>query len=232
MAIQTFLAMTGSEIQKCTALPSKIAWMACHFSPSGEGLSDLPGSLPKGSMIIVNDQLPVGNHDPNLIIRQLDRLIQRTHTSSILLDLQQNTTSQSMNMVKALVQALPCPVGVPPDYAGDLDCPVFLPPVPPHVPIEDHLRPWSCREIWLEVALDAAQITVTAQGSNTRLLPFAQPAENAHRDSALHCHYSITEEPEALRFYLYRTREDIADLLCAVNLPNVTHAIGLFQEMG
>ena len=46
MAITPFLAMTAAEFRKKEDLPDKIAWMACHFSPYGLGLSNLPQRLP------------------------------------------------------------------------------------------------------------------------------------------------------------------------------------------
>lgn len=228
MAIHTILAMTGPEIKNCAVLPSKIAWMACHFSPNDAGISNLPQGLPESSMVILSDEHPFKDHDPERIIHQLSAL----KPKEVLLDFQRPPTSQTAALARALVQALPCPVGVPPPYAEGLDCPVFLPPVPPHIPLGDHLLPWQNREIWLETALDASEITVTAQGSSTRNSPFAAPVENPHRDTSLHCHYSIREEPNTLRFYLYRTREDVSDLLNFSNFPNIKYALALFQELG
>ena len=48
MAIGRYFAMTAAEIRGCSALPAGIAWMACHFSPYGTGLSNLPPELPEG----------------------------------------------------------------------------------------------------------------------------------------------------------------------------------------
>ena len=71
MAIAPFLAMTGAEMRNNSFLPEKIAWMACHFSPYGLGLSNLPRSLPPGSLLMVDDITPIGKHDPSIILDQL-----------------------------------------------------------------------------------------------------------------------------------------------------------------
>ena len=228
MAIHPILAMTGHEIRETEVLPTKIAWMACQFSPHDTGITNLPTHLPDDAMIILSDENPIHNHDPQRIADQLFRL----RPGSVLLDFQRPRNEPAALIAQTLVQALPCPVGVSPPYAKEFPCPVFLPPVPPHILLEDHIRPWNGHEIWLELALDASQITITAEGSTLRPILFAEPAENPHHDERLHCHYFIREEPDALRFYLYRTREDVASMLSSVQNPNITHAIGLFQELG
>ena len=58
MAIAPFLAMTAAEMQNSSQLPPKIAWMACHFSPYGLGLSNLPKELPSDSLLMVDDITP------------------------------------------------------------------------------------------------------------------------------------------------------------------------------
>ena len=46
MAISIYLAASPAQISKMERFPEKLAWMACHFSPYGTGLSNLPASLP------------------------------------------------------------------------------------------------------------------------------------------------------------------------------------------
>ena len=75
MAIPLYLAMTAREFRICKTVPANMAWMACHFSPYGTGLSNLPTSLPPGSMIILNDRTPICGHDPELIAAQLKELL-------------------------------------------------------------------------------------------------------------------------------------------------------------
>ena len=65
MAITPFLAMTAAEIEHSTPLPPNVAWMACHFSPYGAGLSNLPKNLPAGSLLI--EMGAAGNSHPEAL---------------------------------------------------------------------------------------------------------------------------------------------------------------------
>lgn len=227
MAIPIILAMTGAEIRNNTALPPRIAYLSCHFSPSNTGLIDLPVNLPSGSTIILDDSIPLSGHDPQTMIRQLSEL----SPDSLLLDFQRPPSEESQRMAETIVHAQLCPTAVTPSHGKNLNCPIFLPPLPLHVPFEEYLQPWENREIWLELALDALEITVTAQGSTFIPLLHVEPQAHAFEDPQLHCHYAITHKPDALRFYLYRTAQDIQSLQI-IAPPNVTNAIGLYQELG
>ena len=231
MAIPLILAMTGAEISKKAVLPPLISWMACHFSPYGTGLTNLPETIPPGSMVIVNDRTPVCSHDPELILHQLTALVEAKQCSSILLDFQRPDEPQTAAIAECIVNGLSCPVGVSEPYAASLSCPVFLPPDPPHIPLVDHIAPWKDREVWLEAALDAATITVTANGSTVTPLPYADSTECCHLDSDLYCHYRIVPEAERIQFHLHRTRADLDALLSAAEGTNITQAIGLYQEL-
>lgn len=232
MAIPLFLAMTGWEISKNAELPRNIAWMACHFSPYGTGLTNLPSSLPSGSMIIVNDRTPVCGHDPELIAAQLCSLVEGNRCGSVLLDFQRPDEPDTAAIAEAVVRELNCPVGVSHSYAKGLSCPVFLPPVPPHIPFTEYIAPWQERQIWLECALDGTLITVTGSGSSTAPLSCPDTLEFRHADTDLCCHYEIQLEEEQVRFRLCRRSDDLHALLTAAEGTNVTHAIGLYQELG
>ena len=231
MAIPLILAMTGAEISKKTVLPPFISWMACHFSPYGTGLTNLPDSIPPGSMVIVNDRTPVCGHDPELILHQLSALIEETQCSSILLDFQRPDEPQTAAITDAIVNGLPCPVGVSEPYARGHSCPVFLPPVPPHIPLAEYAAPWEGREVWLEAALDASRITVTPDGSTIVPLSGAVQSDACHHDSELCCHYHMAVQTDRIQFHLYRTWEDLKDLLAAAEKTVITKAIGLYQEL-
>lgn len=225
MAIELFLAMTAAEFAGNTPLPPKIAWMACHFSPYGTGLSNLPRILPEGAMVILNDRTPICGHDPERIAEQLLEL----NCSSLLLDFQRTKEPRTAAVVQTILEALPCPVGVSECYAANLDCPIFLPPVPPQLPPEEYLAPWQGREIWLEAALDTVQLAVTPAGCR---ISAADPPETlTHRDSHLFCHYRTDVSPDEIRFTLRRTEADLQALLAAGNL-GIGRAVGLFQELG
>jgi DNA-binding NarL/FixJ family response regulator len=74
--MEPFLAMTAAEIRNISVFPGKIAWMACHFSPFGLGLSNLPRALPVGSLLMVDDVTPPRRHDPVFIAEQISAVEQ------------------------------------------------------------------------------------------------------------------------------------------------------------
>ena len=232
MSMRLYLAMTAGEYRSAAALPEAVAWMACHFSCYGTGLCNLPGSLPEGAMIIVNDRTPVHRHDPALIVEQLSQLQEALRPACILLDLQRRDMPETAQIARRITAALPCPVGISQHYAAELDCPVFLPPPPPHLCLEEHLAPWSGREIWLEAALDASVITLTSEGA---LIESADPEPLAtpnFTDRQLHCRYRITLEEKAAKFTLHRDWEQLQAMLEEAENFGVTQAVGLYQQLG
>ncbi len=231
MEIECYLAMTAAEIRQNFPLPPKISWMACHFSPYGTGLSNLPEELPEGSMLILNDRTPWMKHDADLILEQLRERLDIPKCSRLLLDFQRPGIPEVMKLTKHLVSSLPCPVGVSEPYAADFPCPVFLPPVPLQQTVEEYLTPWQGRDIWLELALDCEEIFLTPTGAASTALPFFKPHARSHREEALHCHYCTQVEEDAARFTLYRTQEDLDTLLKAAASFGLTTAVGLWQEL-
>lgn len=231
MAIQPFLAMTAAEIQEKTVFPEKTAWMACHFSSYGTGLSNLPVSLPPDSLLILNDRTPIHRHDPELITRQLEQCIAQLHCWGLLLDFQRPGYSETAVLVKHLAATLTCPLAVTEAYAADCSCGVFLPPVPPSTALEDHLAPWTGRETWLELALDGEVITLTEHDSQVVPLPYPHPDGSFFSEASLHCHYQIVLEEDAAKFTLWRTWEDLHLLLADSESYGVTAAVGLYQEL-
>lgn len=224
-----YLAMTAAEFRSCKELPDKPAWMACHFSPYGTGLTNLPLSLPAHSLLILNDRTPVHGHDPMRIFDQLAKALDALKCEAILLDLQQNS-EETHRIIEKLLQ-LPCPVIVSEKYAGSWDCPVFLSPVPLLKTVKEHIAPWQGRQIWLEAALDGAVITVTENGSTHFPLHPADSPECSLEDHALHCHYSIEVSAAKAVFTLRRTMEDLKMLLAESKELGVTQAVGLYQEL-
>lgn len=231
MAIRPFLAMTAAEMRKNSGFSGKIAWMACHFSPYGLGLSNLPASLPPDSLLILNDRTPIRGHDPQLICRQLSECIAALGCGRLLLDFQRPDCSETKDLTKHLASALPCPVGVTEWYAEDMDCSVFLSPVPPSAPLEEHIVPWVGRDIWLEIALDGEVITLTEEGAQAAPLIHPDPTVQGFADEALHCHYQIQLEDDAAKFTLWRTREDLEALIAEAERLSITAAVGLYQEL-
>lgn len=224
MVLPRYLAMTRTEFTACSSLPEPMAWMACHFSPYGTGLTNLPPALPKGSMVILNDRIPMAGHDPDTVLRQL----REQEVDCLLLDLQRPPEPGSLDLARRLTRSLSCPVGVTAAYGKALDCPLFLPPPPPDTPLAEYLAPWQRREVWLELSLEGMSCTVTEQGSQAGPLP--QIPEAGHRDDTLLCHYRMTLSEAQAEFALWRTRKDLDDLLEQAKAHGVTKTVGLWQE--
>ena len=231
MAIVPFLAMTAAEMRCRSGFPPRIAWMACHFSPYGPGLSNLPHRLPSGSLLILDDVTPPHGHDPEQIARQLIQCAETLQCCGILLDFQRCGCPETRDIAGYLTSALPCTTAVSDGYAAGLDCPVFLPPVPLSTPAEAHFAPWSGREIWLEIGLWGELLTLTDKGCTVTALPFPDPNREGFSDPKLHCRYTIETKEKSAGFTLWRNSEDVRKLLEDAETLGVTTAIGLFQEL-
>lgn len=231
MAIQPYLAMTAAELRNFSHLSFPIAWMACHFSPYGLGLSNLPTALPPGSLLMVDDITPPHGHDPVLIAQQLKICVEDLQCSSILLDFQRCGYDETQSIAEYLTAALPCPTAVSEPYAGNLDCPIFLPPVPPSVPPEEHLAPWKGREVWLELGLNGEILTLTEKGCDVVSFPCPDVEADGFSGDGLHCHYAIETTETSARFTLWRTMNDLAELLAEAEELGVAGTVGLYQEL-
>ena len=230
MAIVRYLAMTAAEIRANTVFPSEIAWMACHFSPYCTGLSNLPRTLPPGSLLILDDITPIHGHDPTEITAQFRELVEVLECRGVLLDFQRPDCEETAALARYLTQSLPCPVGVSEPYAAELDCPVFLPPAPLDVPLAEYIAPLADREIWLEMALDGEVITLTEEGAAAAPLSPGESFEGGLVEEKLHCHYHIAVSDTEVRFTLWRTREDLEDLMEEAEHLGVALGVGLYQE--
>lgn len=228
MVLPLYLAMTAAEIRANTDFPPNIGYMACHFSPYGTGLSNCPAHLPEGSMLILNDRTPIHGHDHGLIADQLTELVEKLKCDSVLLDFQRADVPELSLLAQKLSAALPCPVGVSDLYAADSDCSIFLPPVMPDTLLSEHLVPWKGRDIWLDISAEGQEITLTEKGASTVRLP-RQILPACHEDSTLHCHYRI-DVGENIRFTLFRTEQDLQDLLAEAKHLGISRAVGLYQE--
>lgn len=230
MTLPLYAAMTAGEFSSMPSILQRPAWMACHFSSYGTGLTNLPRQMPQKAMLIINDRTPVGGHDAGLIKEQLIQLINRFPIDRILLDLQRPDSPETADIAKTLVQGLPCPVGITEAYAENLDCPIFI-EHPPHTPLHTAISRWKGRELWLEAALDAEVITVTATGSQFTPLPRAYWKEGCHQEADLCCHYQICVTSQQAKFTLFRTPEDLASLLEKAESLGFTCAVGLYQQL-
>lgn len=227
MGISHYLAMTDGEIADADELPKHLAYMACHFSPYTTGLTQ-PPQLPPQAMLILNDRIPFCGHDYEQIAAVLASWVEKLQLRCLLLDFQRPDTPKEL--VKHLVGSSPLPIGVSAAFADNLPCAVFLPPVPPDVSPEEHIKPWTGREIWLDAAVEALQITVDTEGSHRQAV-LSQPSQAfPFRDATLCCRYKTQVLPDRAIFTLQRTQEDLQQLLAGVAPLGVTTAVSLYQE--
>lgn len=230
MAIRLTLAMTAAELGFSSSLPESPAWMACHFSPYSTGLTNLPGKLPQGCLLILNDRTPIHGHDPERVLRELEQVMRKYACIGLLVDFQNPPCSESLALTEYLAENLDAPLSLPPEYKAKNRA-LFLPPVPTDQTIGDYLKQWPNQEIWLEAALEGQNISLSRNGAryeaNRR-----QDFDHIHDDRKLHCHYSTEEGPEEVIFHTWRTREDLHQLLEEAEGLGVTQAIGLYQELG
>ena len=226
MPIPLYLAMTGAEFLHSQPLPPKIAWMACHFSPYGTGISNLPPELPEESLLILNDRTPVNGHDPQRVAAEMAQLAAISKCSGILLDLQHPGLAETEKIVQAISQTAPCPVAVSEYYCQSVDCAVFLTP-PLHIPLSDYLIPWKDRDIWLEAATEEVCFTVTQAGCQVTALP-CQPTDFPHRAPGAFSRYHIAVEEERIRFSFQRAREDVEAML--ESAEGIQCFVGLYQQ--
>lgn len=227
MAITAYLAMTAAEVGSVSSFPSKIAWMACHFSPYSTGISNLPEALPEGSMLILNDITPIHGHDPEQVGHQLKACVEANGCMGLLLDFQRQNQPELDALAKYLSQTLPCPVA----YSGDHSGPVFVPPIPCHIPAAQYTAQWKNREIWLEAELTAEQLRLTEQGCDVIPITPENIPDRWQKEESLHCHYHIELSDREARFTLWRTKEDLVELLEEVENLGIHTAVGLWQEL-
>ena len=232
MVLPLNLAMTSSEIAGVSAVPEDFAWMACHFSPHGQGLTNVPDHLSKGALLILNDSIPCEGHNVQLITETLLETVAKFRCCGLLLDFQRPYVRTAAAVAESLVQALPCPVAAPPEYTSALPCPVFLPPAPLHIRLEDYLRPWQGREIWLEAALCRERITVTKDGASFSSAFDELPSAGSFYNSKLRCRYRIAVSSDAITFTLFDTQDTLREKLELGAALGVTRAVGLYQELG
>lgn len=227
MFSNVFLAQTGGEMTN--GLPKKLAYMALHFSPYGKGLSNIPGALPKGSILLLDDSTPPTNHDPRLVTEQLKQLTAQFSPAAVLLDFQRPVTKEPEMMVGCIAKALPCPVGVTESYAKDLGCPVFLPPPPANKALADYIAPWKQQGVYLEIAPEGLEITVTETCSTIRQVYPVPDLPMA--DNRLHCHYQVEVLQDRAVFTVCRYKEDLLELVQEAETMGVLGCVGLYYEL-
>lgn len=232
MVLPLYLALTAAEISRHAPLPDFCAYMACHFSPYTEGLSNIPDALPPGSILILNDRIPYQDHSADLIAGQLTAAVARLGCESVLLDFERPPEVETCAVVNTILQSLPCPVAVTESFGEEFSCPIFLPPAPLHMPLAEYLAPWQGREIWLEAALCQERITVTKSGVSFAPIFPTQQLDGGFYEKKLHCRYDTTVSHDSITFTLFDTPETLNKKLELAHDLGVARAVGLYQELG
>lgn len=232
MVLPLYLAMTAAEIAAISACSFPCAYMACHFSPYSEGLTNIPAALPEGSVLILNDRMSCSGHSANLVTDQLGDAAVRLKCESVLLDFQRPPEPESQEIVNRIVQSLSCPVAVTEGFAEGLSCPVFLAPEPLHQSLGEYLAPWKDREVWLEAALCQEDVLLTEKG--TQFIPQFPPDSltGGFFEENLCCCYHTQIVDDCIRFTLFDTPESLQKKLELAHSLGVSRAVGLWQELG
>lgn len=229
MVFPGYLALTSQEFRTCSTTPESVAWMACQFSSTGKGLTNLPEQLPKNALILLTDQLPPTEHDPMLVADQLLNVAKALEIYGVILDFQREHNPKCEQIASVITNRLPCPVIVTPAYQHIGNGPVLLPPVPLNCTLENHLKKYSSRACWLEMDPEGCEYILTEAGCTIQ--PLTKPlSEPIFYDSALRCHYHIQLSPRQAVFSLQRTEEDWKALLEDAKNMGVAQTIGLYQQ--
>lgn len=224
-----YLAMTAAEIQNSDGLPGRIAWMACHFSPYGRGISNAPSSLPPGSALILNDRIPPSRHDPAAVAEELAAVAEQTGAERLLLDFQRPNMPLLQEIAQAITEKAVCPVAVTEAYGQGLSCGLFILPEL-HKPLSEQLQARAGREIWLEAATECWEITVTDAGCQLQEKDLPT-GDFPHTDELLCCRYRTRVERDRVRFTLLRDRARLNMLLQQAAQLSVPCAFGLCQQL-
>ena len=230
MDLSIYLAATLAELQRMASYQGSLAYMACHFSSSSRGISGLPSWLPSGSMLMLTDEFPIQDHDPNRVAKELLQGAENLSCSHILLDFQRPYNPQVTEVASAILKSAAIPVGISQQYAHNFQCPVLVCPSPLWTPLLDHLAPWKGREIWLEAVMDDGIVTITQNRSSYE--PSSHHSHTPFYSHELCASYAGVMDEESLRFFLHRGKDELDNLLEEAAKLGVTTAIGLYQQLG
>ena len=230
MNLPLYLALTPTELEQVSPAPAKTAWMSCHFSSCGPGLTDIPSELPSDSLLILDDSTPVQGHDPHQILWELEAAVQKLRPAGLVLDLERPDNARTDAIADTLCKASPCPVYVSQNYAHQEERNVFLSAPPLHVPLAQALAPWKNRKVLLEAVPQAQKMILTREGC--QILPCDLQEESfPFWESSLHCTYKIETNEEQAVFTLQRTAAHLSSFLQEAQDLGVQGALGLYQEL-
>ena len=240
MSVPRYLAMTAGDFSVASSLPPRVAWMAMHFSMSSPGLSNRPHTLPPGSLILLDDQIPWSSgHSLEAVCQEAVDTLLRTGAAGLLLDLERPPTEETRRLAGYLAQCCReagCSIGMPPAYLDQTEAAVFLPPLPCHCPPQTVLEPYRGREIWLEAVPAGCRIYLS--GARASVMP--EQAEALEAEGAafptfssgpLHCRYFSKPVGSGIQLSLYDTEETLLEKLDACESLGVTRAVGIWRQI-
>ena len=227
-----FLAMTEAEIRGTETLPEQLAYMACHFSPYGTGLSNIPLSLPKGSVLMLNDRTPAMGHDPLRIAEELAAAAETLEVGAVVLDLQRPDCGLCREIAEECIKKLRLPVAVSELYAKGLACPVFLSAPELWDTPEQWLAPWEGREVWAEAALLQASVQVAEDGSRYEEMPWEETDGEFLWDAEVCAGYRVCGKGDKVEVTLRRNRKELELWMEKAEQIGVTRFLGLYQQLG
>ena len=223
-----YQAMTAWELEFARKIPEQMAYMACHFSPYGTRLGNVPKALPEGAVLMVNDRIPVAGHDGRAISEQLGELVEAFQVAAVVLDLQRPGVQETKEIAGRIVEALPCPVAVSDCYAEGLSGAVFLSPPELWTPVEDWLAPWAGREIWAEAVCQQAVVRITEDGSCYSEVPFGDEDWKLQEERFLS--WEVTKGDGVLSVGLRRGPEELKKWMEQAEKLGVKRFFGLYQQ--
>ena len=197
-------------------LPLYLAMSAVEFRP-----------IPRPAFLVLEDsQIPPPGVLPVVTDAfRVDRQFLLRLCQGVLLDFERPPSTDA----RELIQGLPCPAAAPPGYSEN--GPVFLPPPPLHVPLEEYLSPWAGREIWLEAALQKQVITVTAEGAQISPVSSSGEPSGGYYSEALCCRFTQKFTEDRAVFTLFDTPDTLKCKLDRAASLGVTRAVGLYLEL-
>lgn len=228
MEIPWFPAITQEEIQTLSTLPPHYAWMSCHFDPIGNGISNLPKSLPPDSILILNDQIPYNEHNTEIMIQQLEECIQNWQLHGVLLDLERPVSEELKEIISIMVSSLPCPIAC----GKNLEIEKLL-SVVEMPPLLENPREYFQRKkgAWLELRKQKETYSIDKNGcrlqSGEEL--YGEISEGL-KDTALCVNYRFTVNSENAGLGIWRDRHDRKKIIKYAIESGIDTIIGLYQE--
>lgn len=227
MDLSIYLAFTQAEAAAMKAHSGKTAWLGCHLSAYGSGISCIQPA--RCDMLVLTDETPAEGHDPDRVARELTEAARKCGCSRLLLDFQRPGVPVSAAITEAVVHSSPCPVGVTEGYAEGLECPVLVSPPPLWTALEGHLLRWKGREVWLEAVTEDAFVTVTPTGSQYRL---CEPnGVFPYTDKKLSLSYRVEPSQAQMRVWLHRGTCELSGFLKHAYTLGIRTAVGLHQQL-